>query len=215
MQIEIGALEPSIQYKLISSTIVPRPIALITTFSEEKGHNAAPFSFFNAMGEDPPAVVVALEAKRGNDALKDTTLNIENNGQFVVHMVDEAMATAMNVCAIDFPHGVNEATEAGLSLTPCASITPHRIVEAPVAFECEKIQLVQISPRRQIVVGKIVCMHVRDALLDPDNFHINIKQYRPIGRMYGRLYTYTREHFEMAVPDYQEWRIRNTSLPRS
>src|SRR5690606_32308156 len=173
LQIDIGNLPPSVQYKLLSSTVVPRPIALITTKSADGHHNAAPFSFFNVMGENPPVLIVALESKRDSGDLKDTTINILDNSQFVVHMVDEPMVEAMNVCAIDFPGDINEVEEAGLTLVPSQRVAPHRIEEAPVAFECEKLQLVQVSPGRHLVIGKILTMHVRDGLLDPDTHYID------------------------------------------
>src|SRR5690606_21273001 len=205
LQVDIGNLPPSLQYKLISSTVVPRPIALITTRSDSGHDNAAPFSFFNVMGEDPPVLAVALESKRDTGELKDTTINIQENGQFVVHMVDEPMADAMNICAISFPYGVSEIEAAGLNLKPSSRVRPYRIEEAPVAFECEAIQVVQICPGRHIVIGKIVMMHVRDGLLDPVNHYIDTDAYRPVGRMFGRLYVRTRDQFEMVVPTYDEW----------
>jgi len=207
LQIDIGAMPPALQYKLISSTVVPRPIALITTWSDSAGHNAAPFSFFNAMGENPPVLIVSLENKRDSGGLKDTTLNIQENGQFVIHMVDEPMAEAMNVCAIDFPHGINEIEEAGLTLLPSARVRPHRIAEAPIAFECEMMDRVQVGPGRHIVIGKIAVMHIREGLLDPATHYIDIDAYRPVGRMFGRLYTRTREQFELVVPSYDNWRL--------
>lgn len=205
MKIDINALPPATQYKLLSSTVVPRPIALVTTYSDEYGDNTAPFSFFNVMGEDPPILVIGLATKRHNNALKDTTTNIRNTGQFVVHLVDEPLAEAMNICAIDFPSDVSETVQAGLTLTPSSVIRPKRIVEAPVAFECEKIALLEISPGRNIAIAKILMMHVRDGLLDPETHYIDPERYHPVGRMFGRLYTKTREHFEMVVPSYQEW----------
>ncbi len=210
MQVDIGNLSPSDQYKLISSTVVPRPIALITTRSDSGNHNAAPFSFFNAMGENPPVLVVALENKRDTGGLKDTTVNILQNGQFVVHMVDEPMAEAMNVCAIDFPNGINEIEEAGLTWAPSSCVRPYRIAEAPVAFECERLELIQVGPGRHIVIGKIVMMHVRDGLLDPVTYYIDTDQYRPVGRMFGRLYVRTSDHFELVVPPYEEWRRKSS-----
>jgi flavin reductase (DIM6/NTAB) family NADH-FMN oxidoreductase RutF len=205
LKIDINALPPSEQYKLLSSTIVPRPIALVTTYSDDRGDNAAPFSFFNVMGENPPILVLGLESKRGSGALKDTTINIRDTGQFVVHLVDEDLAQSMNICAVDFPSDVNEAGQAGLQMVPSDVVRPKRIVEAPVAFECEKVALMQISPGRNIAIGKVVMMHIRDGLLDPKTNYINAELYRPIGRMFGRLYTKTRDHFEMVVPSYQEW----------
>ena len=209
MKVDINALPPAIQYKLLSSTIVPRPIALVATRSIEGRQNAAPFSFFNAMGEDPPVLVLGLEQKRGSGALKDTTINIRDTGEFVVHLVDEDLAQAMNTCAIDFPSDMDEATAAALTLTASERVRVHRIVEAPVAFECEKIALLQISPGRNIVIGKVVMMHVREELLDPETFYIDPNRYHPIGRMFGRLYTKTREHFEMTTPSYEEWLKRD------
>lgn len=206
MQIDIGDLSPAIQYKLLSSTVVPRPIALITTLSSNGQHNAAPFSYFNVMGENPPVLIVALESKRETDELKDTTVNILDNGQFVVHMVDEPMVEAMNVCAIDFPADVNEVEEAGLTLVPSQRVTPSRIEEAPVAFECEKIELVKVGPGRHLVLGKILTMHVRDGLLDLDNYYIDTDKYKPVGRMFGRYYVRLGDYFDLAVPSYEDWR---------
>lgn len=205
MKIDINSLPPADQYKLLSSTIVPRPIALVTTWSEQGGDNAAPFSFFNVMGENPPVLVLGLETKRGTGALKDTTINIRDNGQYVVHMVDEALADSMNICAVDFPSDESEPLHAGLELTASSVVRPKRIVAAPVAFECERIALLQISPGRNIALGKVLMMHVRDGLLDPVTHYIDPEKYHPIGRMFGRLYTRTRDHFEMVVPTHAEW----------
>lgn len=205
MEIDITALPPIEQYKLLASTVVPRPIALVTTISDEFGDNAAPYSFFNCMGEDPPVMVLGLETKRHNQALKDTTVNIRDNGQFVIHMVDEAMAQAMNICAIDFPSNISEVEEAGLTLTPSRVVRPKRIVEAPIAFECEKIALLQIGPTRNIAIGKVVRVHVRDGLLDPVTYHVNPELYRPIGRLFGKLYARMSDTFEMEVPSYEAW----------
>ncbi|MDP4908724.1 MAG: flavin reductase family protein [Burkholderiaceae bacterium] len=205
MEIDITALPPIEQYKLLASTVVPRPIALVTTISDEFGDNAAPYSFFNCMGEDPPVMVLGLETKRHNQSLKDTTVNIRDNGQFVIHLIDEPMAQAMNICAIDFPSNISEVEEAGLTLTPSRIVRPKRIVEAPVAFECEKIALLQIGPTRNIAIGKVVRMHVRDGLFDPVTHYINPELYRPIGRMYGKLYARMTDHFEMEVPSYEAW----------
>ncbi|MBG9386765.1 flavin reductase family protein [Caenimonas aquaedulcis] len=205
MKIDINALPPADQYKLLSSTIVPRPIALVSTWSEKGGDNAAPFSFFNVMGENPPVLVLGLETKRGSGALKDTTINIRDNGQYVVHMVDEALAQAMNICAIDFPSGESETSHAKLELAESSLVKPKRIVAAPVAFECERIALLQVSPGRNIALGKVVMMHVRDGLLDPVTHYIDPEKYHPIGRMFGRLYTRTRDHFEMVVPGHADW----------
>lgn len=205
MQIDINALPPAEQYKLLVATVVPRPIALVTTFSDEYGDNAAPYSFFNCMGDNPPVMVLGLESRRHDRSLKDTTINISHNGQFVIHMIDEPMAEAMNVCAIDFPSNISEVEEAGLTLTPSSVVRPKRIVEAPIAFECEKIALIELSPFRKIAIGKVVMMHVRDGLIDPQTNRIDMDLYRPVGRMYGRLFMRTNDTFEMVIPTLEEW----------
>jgi len=215
LEIDIQSLPPADQYRLISSTVVPRPIALITTYSERTGHNAAPFSFFNAMGENPPVLAIGLEDKRGSGDLKDTTINIKETGEFVVHLVDEALANAMNVCAIGFPPDVSEIEQAGLTLTPSSKIKPQRIVQAPVAFECRKIAMIEVNPHRHITLGEVVRMHVRDGLFDMATGYIDPDKYHPIGRMFGRLYTQTRQHFEMEVPDYEAWLAGNGATIKS
>jgi flavin reductase (DIM6/NTAB) family NADH-FMN oxidoreductase RutF len=157
------------------------------------------------MGENPPVLVVGLETRRHNRALKDTTHNVMQNGQFVVHLVDEGLGEAMSICAIDFPPDVSETDMAALDLVPSSVVKPKRIQQAPVAFECEKINFVQISPDRHILIGKVVMMHVRDGLLDPQTYYIDTEKYHPIGRMFGQLYTRTRDHFKMTVPSYEDW----------
>ena len=192
-------------YKLVVSTVVPRPVAWVVTKDKDGVVNAAPFSFFNAMGENPPVLVVGLETRRHDKSLKDTTINIMKNGQFVIHLVDEGLGEAMNICAVDFPPTVSETDMAGLTMVPSTLIKSKRIQEAPVAFECEKITFLQISPDRHIVVGKVVMMHVRDGLFDPTTYYIDPEKYHPIGRMFGQLYTRTRDHFKMTVPSYEDW----------
>jgi len=204
-EIDLPSLAPADQYRLLSSTVVPRPIALVSTRSEKGGDNAAPFSFFNVMGEDPPVLVLGLEDKRGSGALKDTTVNIRETGQFVVHLVDEDLARAMSLCSIDFPSGTSEAEALGLTLVDSSVVRPRRIAEAPVAFECERLAIVEVGLHRHIALGRIVRMHVREGLFDADMHYIDPQKYRPVGRLFGRLYTRTRDQFELPVPGYEEW----------
>jgi flavin reductase (DIM6/NTAB) family NADH-FMN oxidoreductase RutF len=204
VRIDINALSPSIQYKLIASTIVPRPIALVTTLSETGTVNAAPFSFFNVMGEDPPILVLGLQT-HPDGTLKDTTINIMRDGQFVVHTVDEALAEPMNVCGIRFPRGVDEVRAAGLTVTSSELVKPPRIVEAPVSFECEKVAFLQISPGRQIAIGKVLMMHARDGLIDEESFRIDGNAYKPIGRLHALLYSRQNDRFVLTRPGYEEW----------
>ena len=161
------------------------------------------------MGEAPPVLVLGLQDKPGR-GLKDTTMNIRERGEFVVHLVDEDLTQAMGICAIDFPPGEDETAAAGLTLVPCERVRPGRIAEAPVSFECELITLLQISPGRVIAVGKAVMMHARDGVVDPGTLRINESYYHPIGRTYGPQYIHTGDRFEMRVPSYEEWLTRKT-----
>ncbi|HZY17827.1 MAG TPA: flavin reductase family protein [Ramlibacter sp.] len=200
MRIDFADLAPAQRYRLLAATVTPRPIALVSTWSAHGGDNAAPYSFFNVMGEDPPALVLGLEATRGTGTLKDTTINIRDQGEFVVHMVDEPLADAMNLCALPFPPGTSEAALAGLALVPSSLVRPRRIAAAPVAFECERLDLLPLGPNRFIAVGKVLAMHVRDGLMDPATQRIDTDLYQPVGRLCTPFYTRTRDRFALEVP---------------
>ena len=119
--ISFRELDPHDRYKLLCGVVVPRPIALVTTLDENGGVNAAPFSFFNVFSEDPPLLVLGLQHK-ADFSPKDTTRNIHRSGQFVVHLVDEALAATMNDCAIDFPSGDSEVEATGRKKLPSIDI---------------------------------------------------------------------------------------------
>lgn len=208
MKIDIQTLSARDQYKVISSIVVPRPIALVSTMSPAGAHNAAPFSLFNIFGEAPPVVIIGLQ-DHWDRRVKDTTVNVLETGEFVVNLVDEDLAEAMNVCATDFPEGINEVEMAGLTLAPCERIRPHRIVEAPASFECRRIAVIQVAPQRKVTIGEVLMVHVRDGLMNPDNLHIDIEAYKPVGRLFGSLYTLTRDRFEMPMKSYEEWLKEN------
>src|SRR5206468_7624673 len=138
-------------YKLLVSTVVPRPIALATTVDLQGRINAAPFSFFNAVSSVPPVVVLGISPGDPNnelgDGYKDTERNIRDTGEFVVNLVDEALAEQMNICAVDFPLGVGELEKAELTALPSVGVAPPRIAQAPVSFECRRITGLSLGPR--------------------------------------------------------------------
>jgi flavin reductase (DIM6/NTAB) family NADH-FMN oxidoreductase RutF len=195
MEIDLEKLTAHERYKLMASLIVPRPIALITTLSETGVINAAPFSMFNMVGEDPPIVMVSINP-REDATLKDTAINIVRTGEFVVHISDEAMAQKMHRCGDRLPSDVSELPYAGLNSTPSNRVSPPRIVEAPVAFECTLFETIKTTSR-QIFIGQIRWLHVRDGLVDLDLCRVNLHDYFPVGRFGGGLYTTTRERFEL------------------
>ena len=201
MELALSELSAKERYRLLIGLVVPRPIAFITTRSEDGVVNAAPFSFFNLMGEDPPIMVVSLES-RPDGSIKDTLRNIRRTGEFVVNLVDEAIAAAMHQASANYPPEVSEVSAVGLSLAPCREVAIERIAEAPASLECKVLQTVAIGPTRRIVIGKIFRLHVRDTLVDPATKRIREDAYHPVGRLYANSYVKTRERFSLppAIP---------------
>jgi flavin reductase (DIM6/NTAB) family NADH-FMN oxidoreductase RutF len=197
-------LEPRERYKLLCASVTPRPIALVTTLSAEGVVNAAPFSFFNVFSEDPALIVLGLQHRPGNDP-KDTTRNIAAAGEFVVNLVDEALAEAMNICAIDFPPGVSEIGAAGLSLLPGVTIPVPRIAQAPFALECRKTVSMAFTPTRELLIGEVVRIHAREGLVDPATLRVSMSDYKPVGRMFGDGYSRQGDRFDMRRGTYAEW----------
>lgn len=193
-------------YKLVVSTIVPRPIAWIVTQNSDGQLNAAPFSFFNAMAGDPPTLVVGI-GSREEGGPKDTLRNIQKTRQFVINLVNEEMARAMNVTATPFEYGVNELEKAGLSSQPSLKVTPPRIAESPVSFECELVQIVPVSDTNTIVIARGLACHIQDRyLLDADKCYVNTPELKLIGRMHGAgWYSKTDELFQMERYTVAEW----------
>ena len=140
-------------YKLLVSTVVPRPIAWVTTQDIDGTVNAAPFSFFNAVSGNPPVVAIGIGGRAPGD-VKDTGGNIRRTGEFVVNLVSNALAEKMNITAIDFDKDVNELAEAGLTTAPCSRVKPPRIAESPVSFECERLVIVEVGVDRAVILGR-------------------------------------------------------------
>src|SRR3981081_4451282 len=205
--ISFRELDPHDRYKLLCGVVVPRPIALVTTLDENGAVNAAPFSFFNVFSEDPPLVVLGLQHK-ADLSPKDTTRNIHRDGEFVVHMVDEALAAAMNDCAIDFPSGESEAAATGLATLPSVDVSVPRLAAAPFALECKRHVSLAFGPGRELLVGEVLRLHAREGLVNAANLFVDIEAYRPIGRMFGNLYTYQRDVFAMDRESHAQWSAR-------
>ena len=207
MEFDLQGTDKSRAYQLLASVVVPRPIALVTTLGPNGLVNAAPFSFFNLMGGDPPAVAINI-AMRDAGVQKDSLGNIETSDEFVINLVSEALAPAMTVCAVDFPPGVSEPTEAGLSLLPSVRLAAPRLAASPVQLECRLHQLVEMGGNR-IVLGEVVFLHIQDAFVDPENGHIRAEALGLIGRMHGGgWYARTTDLFEMPRIPYSEWQAK-------
>jgi flavin reductase (DIM6/NTAB) family NADH-FMN oxidoreductase RutF len=186
-------------YPLLASLVTPRPIAFVTTLSPEGKINAAPFSFFNLMGANPPILAFA-PGDRDNGTPKDTALNIRATHEFVVNLVDEGIAEAMNQCAASLPYGENELVRAGLTAVPSSLVKPPRIAEAPASLECVEWGTLQIGGNR-VVIGLIKRLHVREELFDAAKKRIHTDKFQVIGRMaVPHWYCRTRDQFEMIRP---------------
>lgn len=193
-------------YKLVVSTIVPRPIAWIVSQSQQGQLNAAPFSFFNVMAGDPPTLVVGI-GSRDEGGPKDSLRNIQATGQFVINLVNEEMAGAMNVTATPFAYGVSELEKADLATAPSLKVKPPRLATSPVAFECELIQTVPVSETNTIVIARALACHIQDRyLLDAEKCYVNTPELKLIGRMHGAgWYTRTHELFQMDRFSVAQW----------
>jgi flavin reductase (DIM6/NTAB) family NADH-FMN oxidoreductase RutF len=200
MELDLEKESTSKAYILLASLVTPRPIALVTTLSVDGRVNAAPFSFFNLMGANPPICAFA-PGDREDGTPKDTARNVRSTHEFVVNLVDESIATAMNECAASLPFGENELARAGLTAAPSSLVKPPRIAEAPASLECFEWGTLQIGGNR-MVIGMIKRLHIRDELYDADKQRINTAKLLTIGRMASpHWYCRTGDRFEMKRPD--------------
>ena len=192
------------RYKLLCGLVIPRPIALVTTLSEDGVVNAAPFSFFNLFSEEPPVAVLGLNANP-DGTIKDTTRNITRSGEYVIHVVTEDIAEAMNECSVNFPPEISEPSIAGFTTEPSRVVSPPRIAEAAVALECRLMSITPLSPVRNLVAGEIVHNHTRPGIVDPERLYVDINAYRPVARLFANFYAPLGEVFTLTRQTYPEW----------
>jgi flavin reductase (DIM6/NTAB) family NADH-FMN oxidoreductase RutF len=191
---DLARMAPLERYKLLCGVVVPRPIALITSMDGQGRVNAAPFSFFNVISEDPPQIVLGLQHKASGDP-KDTTRNLAKAREFVINMVDEPLAEAMNLCATDFPAGISEIKVLGIATEPSARVAVPRIAAAPFALECRKTLSLAFSQSREILIGEVLAIHGCEGLADTEKLYVDPDRYRPIGRLAGSAYCRQGEVF--------------------
>lgn len=204
MRFDLENLATPVVYNLISACVMPRPIAWITTEDKAGRVNAAPYSFFNIMGSDPPTVAVGMlrEERRG---FKDTARNILETGEFVVNMVPEHLAVPMNMTAIDAPTGVDEVKLAGLTTAPSQFVVPPRIAESPISFECVMLTSLVTGPLQTIVIGRILAVHVDPMLVkNAERGHLLTEELGLIGRTVASGYARTTDRFELDRPIWDE-----------
>jgi flavin reductase (DIM6/NTAB) family NADH-FMN oxidoreductase RutF len=185
MLFDMNGLTGPQRYKLLTSSITPRPIAWVTSRSAAGTLNAAPFSCFNMMGHTPPMIVLGLQ-QRHDGSYKDTCANILATGELVVNLVTESDAEAMNFTSAEAPPEFDEVAAANIGVTASLHVSPPRISTAPVSFECRTFQVIRPGPQQTIILGEVLAVHVNDAfVLDADRLLLDTPRMRLIGRMHS------------------------------
>lgn len=199
LSVDLDALEPGIRYKLLTATVIPRPVAWVTTIGEAGQVNAAPYSFFNVFGQDPALIVLGLEHRK-DGSLKDTTANIRRTGEFVVNIASIDLLDEMVGTAAAYPEAVSEPEALGLALEPSAKVAPPRLAAAPVSIECVQLQTLNFSAERDLVIGRAVAMAARDGLIDTETWRVEWQDDYPVARLFGERYARLDELAPRAIP---------------
>lgn len=197
--LNFGQLTAREAYKIMIGTIVPRPIAWVTTVSPDGIVNAAPYSFFNCLSADPPILALGVENKPDR-SFKDTAYNIRMTECFTVNIVDRVNAETMSVTAAALAPEIDELQMAGLTAAPGVAVPCPRIAEAPVAFECRRYLGIEISSAREIILGQIIMAHVREDIIDLETYYSDHEKLDAIGRMGGDGYAGTLDYFDLPTP---------------
>lgn len=201
MEFDLRTLSSANRYRLMASIIIPRPIAWVTSQDSAGQLNAAPFSFFNMMGDDPPTVVLGVMLRAGG-RLKDTAINIRTTGEFVVNMVGEDDVAAMNLTSAEAPPCVDETVLASLALEASVAVGPPRISSAPASFECRLLKVVDVSASQSLLIGEVLYGHVQDRFVtDAAKLRIDAVAMRLIGRVHGAgWYSRQTDLFQLKRP---------------
>lgn len=202
MEISPASLPYQSIYKILTGSVLPRPIGWISSVDIGGHPNLAPFSFFNVVCSKPPTLVFCPLIRGTDGKAKDTLNNVRATGEFVVNIVTEELVAAMNLSSIEEVPELNEFEFAGLTATPSQVVRPPRVAESPIHFECKVRQIVDISDQPgggSLVIGAIVHIHVDERVLVGED-KINLSALRPVGRLVGNYYTRVTDLFEMERP---------------
>jgi flavin reductase (DIM6/NTAB) family NADH-FMN oxidoreductase RutF len=200
MEIDLSKLTVPQAYHWMIDTIVPRPIAFISTVNGKGVGNLAPFSYFNAVSTAPPVVMVSITQKRDGSE-KDTLRNILETKQFVINSAQESLAAQINQCSAEYPSGVDEMQKVGLTPIASVKVRAPRVKESIVQLECELVQTVTFGKgpgASTAVFGKILLLHVQDDCIQ--NGRLPIANYQPLARLGGQTYARVRDVFDLPRP---------------
>lgn len=186
-------LEAPAIYRLLSGLVLPRPIAFVSTLSPEGVPNLAPFSFFTVASADPPVLAISIDLRYGRE-VKDTMRNIDASGEFVINVVSEELAQAVNVASLDWGPEVDEFVQAGLkAVTDNLAVKAPRVAESPAQFECRHLQNVDFG-KWTLVLGEVLAIRCREDLLD-ERLRVSVDGLKPIGRLAGNDYCRIADRF--------------------
>jgi flavin reductase (DIM6/NTAB) family NADH-FMN oxidoreductase RutF len=214
MHFDLAKIAETDAYKLLVSTVVPRPIALTTSVDPAGRVNAAPFSFFNCLSADPPILALGVE-NHPDMRFKDTGLNIRLTEVFTVNIVSRAIAEAMHLCAVPFPPEHDELQAAGLTAMPGRKVASPWIKEAPAAFECRRYVTLELGKSRQIIMGEILFAHYHSEVIDAQRMRIDPVRLDAIARLGGNTCSTIRDRFEMMTPTLDEYHAGLSAGPLS
>lgn len=203
MQLDPLTMSQTAVYKLLIGCVVPRPIAWVSSVDAAGVANLAPFSYFMAITAEPPTIAFSCSPRGEAPARtkKDTLRNVEALREFVVNIVDDDRAEQMNLTSGDYAPDVDEFALAGLAMAPGTHVKAPRVAAAPISMECRVAQIIPIGRApAHLVVGEIVCFHLRDDVYDPATGRIDQHRLRPVGRLAGNLYSHIHDIFEMKRP---------------
>ena len=198
MQLDPQSLESTAVYKLLISSVVPRPIAWVSSVDAEGVPNLAPFSYFMAITHEPPTIAFSCSPRA--DAKKDTLRNVEATREFVVNIVDDDRAEQMNLTSGEYPPEVDEFALTRLTAARSALVKAPRVAEAPINMECTLVQIVPVG-RANLILGQVVQWHVREDIYDAATGRFDMHKLKPVGRLTGNLYSHIHEIFEMKRPN--------------
>jgi flavin reductase (DIM6/NTAB) family NADH-FMN oxidoreductase RutF len=192
-------------YNILVGSIVPRPIGWISTVNLVGQPNLAPFSFFNAVCPNPPHVLFCPNVRGTDHQAKDSLLNVRATGEFVVNIVTEDLAEAMNLTSTELPAAVNEFEFGGLSISPSKAVRPPRVAESPIHYECKMVRIFDLGDQPgagSVVIGRVVHIHVDESVLFGKD-KIDVTRLKPIGRLGGNRYSRVTDLFKMVRPPSQ------------
>lgn len=198
MKFDPSKIDNKLIYRLLTSTVIPRPIAWVSSISKEGINNLAPFSYFNMVGDDPPHVM--FSTRRDNNSNKDTLNNVLATNQFVVNMVTKELVEPMNATAATVPAEIDEFELVGVTPIPSEKVKPMRVAESPIQLECELVHHYFLEDHTQggacVLIGRVLMIHIADEIL-LDESRINPELYKPIARLGGSNYSEQGEIFSI------------------